>query len=301
VPPQPNIGVYGNGLFQDTTPPYDQQLAQMRASAFTTVVLWALHVHEGGDFYFNDNLAVRDGQLMWDPDPAKKMLNPDLPKLLSAVRASGVERVGFSIGPFVSDFEAIAANMHVATINFKSLITALSIDFIDFDYEGSYSAGDRGMLIQIASLVDTCGAGVSFCPYEMEDWWLGCLAELYSRLGRQPVRYMNLQCYDGGDGNDPAEWVDAIKRYPKPLGITDPDAFVLPGYWVMQNYPDKEQYGRCPSQLDDIFRGLKPKGTQGGWLWNSGDIFAFEDKGLCPGQDVTPKGYSQAVLHGLEG
>jgi hypothetical protein len=183
--------------------------------------------------------------------------------------------------------------------NFKTLIQALDIDFIDFDYEpDSYDKEDRERIVNLASLIDVWGAKSSFCPYAERSWWIECLADAYERLGRQPIEWMNLQCYDGGADNDPVEWAEAIKRHHRPTGIADPYRFVVPGYWVKQNYPDKEQYGKCPDQIEKIFEDLKARGLSGGWLWNIGDIFKFEDSGFCGSQDVTPKGYSDAVLRG---
>jgi hypothetical protein len=299
--PAHNIAVYANGVFLDATIPYDEQLAQMRASAFNTVVLWALHVRDGGDLYYNDNLAARDGKMTYSTDPAKKMLDPKLPERVAALRSAGVERIVFSIGPFASDFEAILGNEQAARANFKALIAALTVDTIDFDFEGDYDADDRRTLVKLTQLIESLGATVSYCPYNNRRFWLDCLADVYAQLERQPVKWMFLQCYDGGDGNDPATWVEAIKKDPKPLGIPDPSAFVVPGYWVKQDYKDKAKYGKCPDQLEQIFKGLKSRGLSGGFLWNSLDIFAFEQKGLCGSQDVTPKGYSEAVRRGLQG
>jgi hypothetical protein len=153
----------------------------------------------------------------------------------------------------------------------------------------------------VSRLIDSLPATVSYCPYNNQQFWLDCLAELYGLLQRQPVQWFYLQCYDGGADSVPLKWVDAIKTSPRPLGIRDPSAFVVPGYWVKQDYHRKAQYGKCPDQVETIFKEVKAQGLSGGFLWNSLDIFAFEQKGLCATQDVTPKGYSQSILRGLGG
>jgi hypothetical protein len=243
--PSHRIAIYGNGLFNDTTPPYEEQLQQMQASSFTTVVLWALHVHDDGDFYFNDTRAVSGGQ--W-------LLGDTMPQLLTQLRdASQVTEVVMSIGPFASDFEAIVANPASANANFTTLASTLSLDAIDFDYEGGDSTTT---IVEITEMVDALGLGVTYCPYTDEELWLACLAQVYQDLGRQPVRWYNLQCYDGGAGNDPVEWAQSIANYGQPLGIDDPAAFVLPGYWVKNNGP-KPWYGKCPSELESQFSDRK--------------------------------------------
>ena len=109
-----NVGIYGNGLFQDTSPPYDGQLRQMVAARFDTITLWALHAHANGDLSYNDDLAVRDGQLM----VGQGKLNPLLPELLATLRRTGgLRTLGFSIGPFAEDFQHLAADTARAAAN----------------------------------------------------------------------------------------------------------------------------------------------------------------------------------------
>lgn len=293
--PEPNIAIYG-ALFQDEPPTYADQLSAMQQSRFTTVVLWALHVHETGDFYLNDTPAVRQGEMIYDTDPANG-LNPQLPALLTELRqSSDLTDVLISIGPFSSDFYAIQSNPQVATENFQALIAALSIDAVDFDYEGDYPTGDQAMIVDLTIALGKLGVGVTYCPYTMQDWWVECLAQVYRQAGSQIVRWLNLQCYDGGSDNDPAQWVTALKRSSNPLGIDDPGAFVVPGYWAKNSGPKASS---CPSEIESTLSGMSQSGISGAFIWNFHDLFASEDAGLCPQQDVTPKGYSDAIAAGL--
>ncbi len=294
---QTNVGIYGNGLFQDGSTPYDEQLRQLLAARFDTITLWALHAHENGDLFYNDDLAVRDGQLM----TGQGKLNPLLPELVRKLRVSaGLRTFGFSIGPFAEDFQRLAADTARAATNLKPLIAALGIDSVDFDFEGACSDADRRMIVELTLLMHALGVAVSYCPYTAEDFWLGCLTDVYAQLGSQPVWAYNLQCYDGGDGNDPIAWAQTLQASARPTGVADPIAFVQPGYWVANRGPESF-YGKCPRTLEGMFAALGPRGVRGGWLWNSGDVFANEQAGLCPGQDVTPAGYRQALAKGLGG
>ncbi|HEY6780984.1 MAG TPA: hypothetical protein VI111_08525 [Thermoleophilaceae bacterium] len=292
---QTNVHIYGNGLFQDQSPPYPEQLRQMVQARFDTVTLWALRAHKNGDLYYNDNLAVRNGALMTGPG----QLNPRLPDLLAALRgAGGLRTLSFSIGPLATDFRYLAADAARAAANLRVLIAALDIDSIDFDYEGDYSDSDQRMLVELTLMLRSLGVDVTYCPYTAEEFWLGCLTEIHARQGRQLVARYNLQCHDGGGDNDPVEWARTLQQSSRSTGIADPYAFVQPGYRVMNTGPNSF-YGKCPNAIENTFAALSAEGICGGWLWNAGDVFANEQSSLCPGQDVTPAGYGCALARGL--
>ena len=128
---------------------------------------------------------------------------------------------------------------------------------IDLDFEGDYSGADRQMIVELTLLMHSLGVGVTYCPYTAEDFWLGCLTDVYAQLGSQPVLDYNLQCYDGGDGNDPLEWAQNAAESAPPTGIADPQAFVQPGYWVTNRGP-KSYYGKCPSAIEAHLRDARP-------------------------------------------
>lgn len=290
-----NVGIYANGLFQDGSPPHEEQLRQLVRARYDALTLWALRVGEDGDLWYNDALAVRDGQLL----TGAGRLDPRLPALLAELRgAGGLRTLGFSLGPHADDFRRLGADRARAATNLEALVAALGIDSIDFDYEGDYADADRELIVELTLLVRSLGVSVSYCPYTAEDFWLGCLTDAYARLGRQPVAQLNLQCFDGGGDNDPVEWARALAESSLPTGIADPFAFVQPVYRVMNTGPDSF-HGKCPSAIETSFANLSAEGIRGGWLWDAGDVFANEQSGLCPGQDVTPAGYAQALAKGL--
>ncbi len=298
------IQFYGSGLFQDAYPnptvPYATQLAQIQKSPFNRCVLWALHVQTNGDFYYNDTPMVQNGKFVTSTDPTKGV-NPDLASLLSQVKSGGnVGKILFSIGPFQSDFDHIVANLASARANFAALKAALPIDGIDFDYEGNYGDQDATNLANLTTLLyKDLGLEVTYCPYTYESFWLSCLAQVYQKNKNvQLVSAFNLQCYDGGTGNDPAQWAAEISSYGSPLGIADPITFIFPGFWVA-HAGAKSGMGQCPSEMQSTFTALQPEGVVGGWVWNSGDIFNNESAALCPNQDVTPNGYASAIANGL--
>jgi hypothetical protein len=112
---------------------------------------------------------------------------------------------------------------------------------------------------------------------------------------QQVVQWWNLQCYAGGGGNVPSQWIQAIINYPRPLGITPAQAqsYIIPGYAVWSQGGG----GDCPSGIKSTFCGLN---VAGGFLWNTGDLFNNEGSNGCgPGVPMTPAAYSQAMYEGL--
>ena len=96
----------------------------------------------------------------------------------------------------------------------------------------------------------------------------------------QSVQWWNLQCYSGGAGNDPAQWV---KSLPTDAGIADPAAYIVPGY---------DASLQDPASIEQTFQGLAQSGPgiNGGFVWNSSAIFA---------SPYTPYDYAQAIINGL--
>src|SRR5262249_10519971 len=91
--------------------------------------------------------------------------------------------------------------------NFAALkYTIPTIDAIDFDDEDNY---DHKTIIDFAAMLAKIGYRITFCPYTNASFWVDCL---YSLNTQNPglVTQFNLQCYSGGTGNDPGEWIGAI-------------------------------------------------------------------------------------------
>ena len=285
-----NIGIYANGLFVDTPIPLQTQLQQISSAGFSTVLFWSLHVHPNGAFYYNNTLLVQNGEVM---------ISQEFISLAQQLKTPGiVKTVLFSIGAWgtSSDFQNIITNIPLAVKNFKALINTLGIDGFDFDYEGDYTPADQKNITTITELLYSLGMKVTYCPYTAQDWWLGCLQQVYARNKQQLVSGYNLQCYAGGAGNDPLQWAQYIQSSGLPTGIVDAASFVLPGYWVQQTGSGD---GQCPTTMQQTFASFSGKGLAGGWCWNTGDVFTNETTGLCGSQQTLPANYAQAITAGL--
>lgn len=280
----PNVVLYGTGLFGRNLQAVNQsQVTQLQQSGFTTVILWTLHVDQDGSLVYNDAVIVRDGVFA-------DTFNY-LPGLLAQLTSTGsVKNVLFCIGSGgVNDFQSIqtllstpAGHLTLAR-NFSALAAALPISGYDFDDESLY---DPKVTAQLTEML--CAKNqmiITYCPYEYQHKaWNPALQDVYDNnqeqypsLG-QSVQWWNLQCYSGGGGNSPKAWADAL---PSGAGITDPKAFIIPGYDGAQS----------PDSIQAQFAALAKDGlTGGGFIWNSTNIF----NGPYP-----PAAYAQAIIQGL--
>jgi hypothetical protein len=107
--------------------------------------------------------------------------------------------------------------------SFKVLRDVLGIDGVDYDDEALY---DTDTTVQFSLLLQSLGYKVSFCPYENMDFWVSTFQVIYANSTNWVTRF-NLQCYAGGDGNDPEDWISAIQSA---VGNSvDAAAIVMPG------------------------------------------------------------------------
>ncbi|PVM89415.1 hypothetical protein DDF62_13020 [Caulobacter radicis] len=287
------IAIYGNGLFQDGYPtppvPYTTQAQQLN-QGITTVILWSIHIHDGGDLYLNDTLFVSKGQVKYATDGSSGV-NPDYPALVKQLMSGGsVRDLIVSVGAWgtTSDFTAWLGARDQVKTNLAVLQSTFGITGVDFDYEGDYTANDRKMIVTLTLDVGSLGLYATYCPYTATDFWTGCLADVYAQNNNQQiVKWMNLQCYAGGAGNDPTQWAQAVQQTPN-TGVANPYAFIVPGYAV------EGAQGEGPASIQQVFSQLAGSGITGGFLWNSSGIFSTEPSG-----GPTPADYAAAINNGL--
>ncbi|MBO9558578.1 MAG: hypothetical protein J7515_08330, partial [Caulobacter sp.] len=183
------IAIYGNGLFQDgyPTPPvaYEEQVAQLNAG-ITTVILWSIHIHDGGDLYLNNTLFVQNGQVKYATD-GKSGVNPDFPQLVKALTHGGgtVKDLLVSVGAWgtTSDFTAWLASRDAVKANLMTLKRAFGITGVDFDYESEtgYTDDEQAMIVDLTLDVGSLGLYATYCPYTEQDFWNGALAGVYAQ------------------------------------------------------------------------------------------------------------------------
>lgn len=191
-------------------------VAAVTGSQLTTPILALLHVNcspstcpgggspsdsQDGDITFNDTLIVRGGEYCGDPT---------WPATIKSLRAGRVTKIFASFGGYgVPDFSRIGKLMKKYGTgpgsplydNFACLESTLGLDGIDFDDEDDYSPE---IVVPFAQMLLGMGLEITFCPYTAKDFWSRCIQQ----LGAGQVSWLNLQCYAGGFGNDPADWND---------------------------------------------------------------------------------------------
>lgn len=317
-----NVIVYGRNLFGFNNDTINQQrLEEVKHSGFNTVILWPLHIDPNGDFHYHDSDERDPLVAIVQNGVFNQEVYGYLPPFVAALKSGGtVGKVLFSIGGAgPADFDAakalLATPAGTQTLlnNFQTLIKALSLDGFDFDLEVPshvYAPYKDTVVALTLMLTQQLGVAVTYCPYTAEDFWVNCLAQVFQKNGqRQAVSWFNLQCYAGGAFNVPADWVNELKNSAAPLGIDNPAAFVVPGFWsltVLTNcQPDsmsQENNGvRCPCELQQTLAALKQSdpGITGGFVWNSLMIAACADSGNCQEHPITVEAYAQAVIKGL--
>jgi hypothetical protein len=222
----------------------------------TTVIAWSVHVSNDGDLVFNDPTIVASDNQM---SSLKQGTGPD------------------SI--LYRNFAAL-----------KSVIPG--IDAVDFDDEDLW---DSTTTVAFAKMLHGLGYEVTFCPLSDIGFWVGCLKQLNSAIP-DLVTGFNLQCYSGGEGNDPGEWITAVK---KAMGPSFPaQAFVRPGLWCANSPPSCTE-GQCPDSIEQTFAGWRSLGLTGGWIWLLDDVIKCQDSGSCSGGPMGTEAYARAISEGL--
>lgn len=281
-------------------------LAQIQQSGLTTAVLWAVHIgrpsipgQKYGDLIFNDmpNLFVSQGAFNPSGSPAIAAWPGQVAQLK---QKSSVSRIFFSIGganPPVYDFTSIQYMLqhgmkNVLVDNFTCLKKAFTvngtcvIDGIDLDCEEGV---DENTMVVFCQILFGLGFKVTFCPFTSSGWWQSIMQTLWNQ--NMKVSWWNLQCYAGGGGNQPSDW---IKTLAKIVGAQAAPSYLIPGLGVQ----DSDGGGQCPfgsGSICQTFAGWSSLKLPGGFLWN----FDTMSSGAgCTGP-VTLPAYVNAINQGL--
>ena len=174
----------------------------LRASGYTTVMLWCIHVDAtSGNLIYNDQLVVSNGLYVgtaaWPGQLATLKTAP-----------TSINRIEVSVSSWgVNDFLSIQTLMNnygtnptsILYRNFQALKTATGADAIDYDDETLY---DAATTVKFGRMLSSMGYKVTLCPYTDPSFW----QSVFNQLGSGIVDIVYLQCYSGGGGNDPATW-----------------------------------------------------------------------------------------------
>ena len=158
------------------------------------------------------------------------------------------------------------------------------------DVEDTY---DMESFVAFCRMVSAERFKITFCPYTEMNFWVDSLKQLQqSRTG--PVKWWDLQCYDGGGNNNPQEWADAISRA---LPNFDTKGYILASDWVL----DSTGNGDCPDGVVSKLSQFKNQPAVGGaFLWTIGNILWQETQTPNPcGTRASMADYVAAVNKAL--
>ncbi|ALN62196.1 S1D (Lysyl endopeptidase) subfamily C-terminal domain protein [Lysobacter antibioticus] len=256
------VAAYCEGLFSKSGG--QTYVNGLKASGFNTAILALAHPHYQdksppapdkckGDLYYNDLEIVSNGQYVGPPEW--------VPLVNSLTQGTtGIERVWLSIGGGgVGDYgniQKLIAEFGSGEKNplFQNLValkkTFPAIEAVDLDDE---EMQDQKLIVAFSRMLGKAGFKVTFCPYYNPEFWVGCLAEL-QKTDPGLVIAFNLQCYSGGAGNDPEEWIQALQQT---LGSGFPASFVIPGVST----------DSTPNQVQQQYAQWASDGIGGGFLW----------------------------------
>lgn len=294
-----NIILYGPRLFEQNIRQQNlRQLEAVRHSGFTTAIFWTLHVDSNGDFYYNDTPIVKNGALCRE--------SAHLPDFIAQLKKNGtVDRVLFSLGSCgATDFYhcskllATARGAAILRKNFQALCDALPIDGFDIDIEEYPLNNYIGTVVKMTLMLHhEFHKLVTYRPYSKMSFWLDCLERVCRENGgMQIVSWLNLQCFGEGSDNHPGIWASHLGP---PHGVDNPAAFVVPGYHCRHGMKCEE--GNSPGELQGLLAELKTShpDMSSSFLWNSRDIFSWDNMPLPSGEYMTTAAYAQAMIAGL--
>lgn len=274
--------VYGGGPFYSGG---TAVMDDLRASGFTTIILWSFHIEDNGDLVYNDIPVVRNGAYMGDAA---------WPTRLATLKTAptSVNRIEVSIGAWsVPDFERMARLVNgtaagcgttlvcgtgtnsILYRNFQALKAATGADAVNFDDESAY---DLAPTTTFGQMLIGQGYKITFAPYTQQTFW----RNLKDNLGSS-VDKIYLQVYDGGAGNNPASWNTA-------MGMT-----VDPGLWSRHGTGCTS--GDSPSSVQTRMSGWKTSaGIRGGFMW------LYDDIQRCSAQGTSAQ-YAAAINTAVSG
>jgi len=264
----PNIALYAGGPLGPAE--ITQNLAATQQAGWTTIILGLFHIgrpqiqgQSYGDLIFNDSLTISQGKYI-----AASSWPGEIAKLKQG--GSAVTKIYASVGggKGIEDYQSIQAIYQGNGNSFSGTMletnlqvmknTFPAIEGIDMDCEDNY---DQASFVAFCEMVIGLGFDVTFCPYagwEMT-FWTASLTQI-EKGNPGAVKWWNLQCYDGGQGNDPKDWAAAITAA---LPSFSTDRYILASDWTEDS----------PSQVTSLLSGFAAEPCLGGgFIWDMDGI-----------------------------
>jgi hypothetical protein len=264
----PNIALYAGGPLGPSE--ILQNLAATQKAGWTTIILGLFHIgrpsitgQNYGDIIFNDSMAISQGKYVadssWPNNVAQlKQAGSSVTKIYASIGGGrGVEDFQTIQTIYQSNGNSFSGTMLETNLQeFRQAFPA--IDGIDMDCEDNY---DQASFVAFCEMVIGLGFAITFCPYagwEMS-FWTASLAQI-EKQHSGAVKWWNLQCYDGGVGNDPKNWADAITQA---IPAFPTNGFILASDWTEDS----------PSEVTTLLSNFSGEACLGGgFIWNMDGI-----------------------------
>ena len=238
------VGIYVDGQYYAPTVA-SQNIA--RSSGYTSLFLFTTNIDTSGTITGFGATLCQNGAYTGDPTWRYK---------LAACKAapSSVNRIEIVIGNWgtqsFANIQSLIASQGTGTNsilyqNFLALKNATGVDAIQFDDETTY---DVNSMVAFGNMLASMGLKVTLCPYTNQAFWVNVKSQLGSK-----VDAIYLQCYDGGAGNDPANWISAFGGFK-----------VTPGLWGNTE--------TLPSATAKMVNWKTNLGIPGGFMWLNGTM-----------------------------
>jgi hypothetical protein len=190
-----NYGADGNDYFQFTTP----SMAFDKASGFTTLITFAMHVNPDGTLIIA-GVACTNGVYVGPTNWGSLVATLKAPP--TTVARYEVCIGGWEDSSYDNIKSLVAAQGtgpgSILYKNFQALKNAVpGIDAINDDDEQTY---DLNSSTNFANMLGALGYKFTLVPYTAQSFWVNLKNNLTN------CDYVYLQCYEGGAGNDPGQW-----------------------------------------------------------------------------------------------
>jgi len=195
-----NYGADGNDYFQFTTP----SMAFDKSSGFSTLITFAMHVDANGTLEIGGGPVCSNGVYVGPSNWGSLVDTLKTPP-------TTVNRYEVCIGGWLDTSYDNIKNLiasqgttsnSILYRNFQALKNAVpGIDAINDDDEKTY---DLGSSASFANMLGKLGYKLTMVPYMNQSFWVNLNNTVTN------CDYIYLQCYEGGAGNDPAQWNTAF-------------------------------------------------------------------------------------------
>lgn len=199
-------GVYVGGHIRRERP---ATITKLKESGFTYVLLFNVHVNPDGTLLTDGETICENGEYVFD------RTQPNYIEDILALKDdnSAIHRIEIVIGGWGNDsynnikgiLNANNGSLSQTALyrNFRALKEALPIiDGVNNDDEQCY---DVSTAVRFHAMMYDLGYRTSIAPYMNKSFWQSLVNQLNEQKPGACDRVL-IQCYDGGAGNNPADW-----------------------------------------------------------------------------------------------